>query len=46
MELNWIVVIVVIIVLIVIIIIIIIIRIWGSHTGGYENLYLVGYNTV
>jgi hypothetical protein len=21
-------------------------RIWGSHSSGYENFYLVGYNTV
>jgi hypothetical protein len=21
-------------------------RIWGSHTGGYEELYLIGYNAV
>jgi hypothetical protein len=21
-------------------------RIWGSHSGGYENFYLLGYNTV
>jgi hypothetical protein len=21
-------------------------RIWGSHTGGYEEYYVVGYNAV
>jgi hypothetical protein len=21
-------------------------RIWGSHSGGYENIYLLGYNVV